>query len=124
MRKTGRILVLSSALLLLAAGYNNFSYPTAIKESGRDFAGALTGVRPAEPLSKRYVKIEGQLVEYNPKGVYNVKGVPTYYVAKSLAPKPLPKKKAKKDDTVVDPSVLDDKVGSDNLDQFGPDAED
>lgn len=33
----------------------------------------------ADSAPKRYVQIEGRLYEYNPKNVYNVNGVPTYY---------------------------------------------
>lgn len=40
---------------------------------------------PDEPPPKRYVKIEGQLYEYNPSNVYTVNGVRTLYMMKGSA---------------------------------------
>ncbi len=41
----------------------------------------LTGRGQPAPAQKRYVRIEGKYYEYNPKHVYNVNGVSTYYKA-------------------------------------------
>lgn len=48
----------------------------------RSIATPVTTVEPGSaPLPKRYVKIEGQLFEYNPSNVYKVRGIPTFYIS-------------------------------------------
>lgn len=57
----------------------NFSHPTEKSMlRSRQIQKRLNNADHAAP-EKRYVQIEGRLYEHNPKNVYNVNGVPTYY---------------------------------------------
>jgi hypothetical protein len=51
--------------------------------------------KAAEPPTKRYVRIEGQYYEYNPRNVYMVKGVPTYYIDGTRKEQPSEAREAK-----------------------------
>ncbi len=59
----------------------NFSKPDqASMARSQGIRHKITGQSPGQPAQpKRFVKIEGKHYEYNPKNVYNVNGVSTYY---------------------------------------------
>jgi hypothetical protein len=139
MGRTERIFAFSIGLGVLIIGYTNASPPgEAIARAKQTVKDAIPGTEfqkgqsaaeeSAEPEQPRYVKIEGKLYEWNPRGYYLVDGVPTYNNAGLLRPK---KKKAMVADAklaqesaaagsakgpIVDPSIYKEQIGTDEQD--------
>ena len=141
MKKMVSLFSVSFGLLTIMAGFNNFAFVHPIRlgakpnitplEPAGDEASQQQRLEPQQPRPERMVWIEGKPYAYNPKNVYYVRGVPTYFVAgsgprpaKTTAKAEVPdesvrRPKVRVDPVPIDPSIYRDAVGSDDLEKFG-----
>ncbi len=86
------VFLMVTGLVLIGNAFSPIDQkPQFIKKLNEKIPSLKAAIAPSEEDDeademppKKYVKIDGQIFEYNPRNVYNVKGVPTYYIPSKM----------------------------------------